>query len=127
MAASSQLDRVTAELEDAHKSLATALARIEVYRQREKLLRAEIAQLRCAASGGGGNAQNGAGGDQQQQQQHAHSQQHQERREPPAPASARPAYVTEIDEHVPVLLVPSAAGGRKVRFAKEKRSPPRVR
>lgn len=42
----SDFENVKAQLEDTQESLAAAFARIEVFRQREKLLLAEVSKLR---------------------------------------------------------------------------------
>jgi hypothetical protein len=134
----SDFDRVLTELQDTQQSLIASLARIEVYRQREKIMSQEIATLRTsqaasqaeAPAGGAAAEESGAGGAATAAATAAAA--------PGGPvasstaalttvplpavdgkdaaaASERPAYITEIGEHVPVMLV--GGGGRKVRYA----------
>ena len=111
-------DRLKAELDDTRESLVAALARVEAFRQREKLLSRELGRLRTIAaqerlaqhaagvrSSGDAAAADAAGAapaeapplPQQQQQQQQQPQ--------------RPAYITECGETVPIVLLSSPAGG----------------
>ncbi|GBF88193.1 hypothetical protein Rsub_00905 [Raphidocelis subcapitata] len=114
----SDFERVQAELEDTQESLVAALARIEAYRQRERVLAQEMARLRTGAGSAAGS-QPGTPAAAAAAVAGAFA---------PAPAAAegaaaaaagggaaaegRPAYITEVGDTVPVFLV--GPGGRKI-------------
>jgi len=131
----SDFENVKAQLEDTQESLAAAFARIEVFRQREKLLLAEVSKLRTAQ---GANAlpanqqlqpqqesstlstssNPGAASSVQQLQDSAPSS------SPAAPTAAQqtdpqqqqqqqagpqvPCYITDVEGHLPVMLLSSS-------------------
>lgn len=130
---------IKAQLEDTQESLAAAFARIEVFRLREKVLLAELAKLRiggqlaaaaapaadASAPDGpavgaavAGTAAHSAVADSQQQssgetdklQPRQPEKQQQEEQQLNWPL---PCYVTEVEGHLPVMLISSV--GRKVR------------
>lgn len=110
-------EQLKAVLEDTQSSLAAAFARVEAYRIRERLLTQEITKLRL--------------GDEGQAQATATPQAAGSTAEGAAPSSngaadagaassgaeastseiTLPAYITPIQDHLPVILV---SGGRKV-------------
>ncbi|KAF8069683.1 Oxr1 [Scenedesmus sp. PABB004] len=108
---------VVAQLEDTQESLAAAFARIEVFRLREKLLAAELARLRI-----GGEAQQGDAADGPPGGDGAPAAAAQQAPEPPPPPAAPPSepadapdwplpcYVTEVEGHLPVMLINSSTG-----------------
>lgn len=113
---------VRAQLEDTQESLAAAFARIEVFRMREKLLVAEMAKLRlgdqpnsegaaAAAADTDGTAAGAVAATtvpgRQQPSSSQPEQQQQQQQQPPLPC-----YITEVADHLPVMLISS--GGRKV-------------
>jgi hypothetical protein len=132
---------IKAQLEDTQESLAAAFARIEVFRLREKVLLAELAKLRIAgqpaaaaaatAPAAAAEAPNGAAAvastatnsagtaaaQQQQTSSPADSSQPEQQEDPQQSEQQAdwplPCYVTEVEGHLPVMLISS--GGRKVR------------
>lgn len=134
----SDFENVKAQLEDTQESLAAAFARIEVFRQREKLLLAEVSKLRTAQATAAAAA--AAAGDAEQQQADgtpstaaaaagsstpattpppgdaqpppAQPQQQQQQQADAYEGPELPCYVTEVEGHLPVMLV-SGSNGRK--------------
>lgn len=134
----SDFENVKAQLEDTQESLAAAFARIEVFRQREKLLLAEVSKLRTAQATAA--AAVGAAGDGEQQQGNDTASitaaaaasstpaaaPPSDAQTPPPPAQQPqqqqqadafegpelPCYITEVEGHLPVMLV-SGSSGRK--------------
>jgi hypothetical protein len=130
---------IKAQLEDTQESLAAAFARIEVFRLREKVLLAELAKLRiagqpataipapaaaaelsddaAAVAGTAADSAAAAGVQQQQTSSPADSSQAQQQEEQQQIEQQAdwplPCYVTEVEGHLPVMLISS--GGRKVR------------
>lgn len=116
-----QFEQLKAQLEDTQESLGAALARIEVFRLREKALVAEIAKLRLGSKpddAAVGDADDSAPATQQSTKaEQVDSQpaagtaagQHQAKQQSTWPM---PCYVTEVEENLPVLLINSV--GRKV-------------
>lgn len=90
-------------LEDAQDSLIAAMARIESYRQTVAALRHEIGQLRAQNVAGGAAITPGGGAANPGSD------------EPAQAAAPRPAYICELGEEVPLLLL--AGGEGKVRGA----------
>jgi hypothetical protein len=106
-----EYDALLTHLEDTQASLAAALARVEAFRLKEKLLVQELAKLRVQGAHGSPQdspkgkhhaspATSSAGGKEQQADKAA---------EPAGPPI--PCYITEMEGHLPVLLV---SGSRKV-------------
>jgi hypothetical protein len=137
----SDFENVKAQLEDTQESLAAAFARIEVFRQREKLLLAEVSKLRTAqaakATAGpstdtqpqlqqdGSSAGTSSSAAGSQEQQHVSTaapagtpssmqgagpaqQQQQQPQQQPDPAPDLPCYITEVEGHLPVMLLSSS-------------------
>lgn len=121
-----QFQQLKAQLEDTQESLGAALARIEVFRLREKILAAEIAKLRlgepvgteaavlAAADATAATEVQGqptaAGHLSSQPLDPATAEQHETEQHSKWPI---PCYVTEIGDNLPVMLFGGA--GRKVR------------
>lgn len=110
-------EQLKALLEDTQASLAAALARIEAFRLREKILAQELAKLRI----GGKAAETAAATDAVTQPVTAapatqptadgNSQTTQPPEQQCETSAKLPVYITELLDHVPVLLV---SGGRQV-------------
>jgi hypothetical protein len=116
----SDFDRIAAELEDTQESLVAALARIEAFRQREKVMAQELARLRTADSGTSGDGATGAADTRAAPCSPAidaapacaaPSDAPAASKEPKPEVADRPVYIVEIADQVPVMLV---SGGRKV-------------
>eukprot|EP00878_Enallax_costatus_P009539 GHUV01009969.1.p1 GENE.GHUV01009969.1~~GHUV01009969.1.p1 ORF type:complete len:543 (+),score=153.99 GHUV01009969.1:403-2031(+) len=117
-----QFQQLKAQLEDTQESLGAALARIEVFRLREKALTAEIAKLRLgepvddassatvhATPATTAQQQPGTTGQASSQPTAAETaEQHETEQQPKWPI---PCYVTEIGDNLPVMLI--GAAGRK--------------
>lgn len=109
-----QFEQLKAQLEDTQESLGAALARIEVFRLREKALIAEIARLRLgeqpeeADTAADKHAAGGAAAAQQQHAAGAFSSQQAEAAEQQCaeqqPKWPIPCYVTEVEGNLPVML-----------------------
>eukprot|EP00775_Hariotina_reticulata_P009710 gene9710-9869_t len=104
-----QFDYVSARLEDLENSLAAAVARIEIFRLREKQLLAELAtKLQQDLHQGLVKADTGT----QTEQTCEAAPQHKTADAPGViPLSNTSRYITEVDGHLPVMLVSPA--GRK--------------
>lgn len=105
-----EYDALLAHLEDTQASLAAALARVEAFRLKEKLLVQELAKLRVQSAQPNQDSPKG--------ERHASpktsSAGSKEQQADKAEASAGPpipCYITEMEGHLPVLLV---SGNRKV-------------
>lgn len=113
-----QFEQLKAQLEDTQESLGAALARIEVFRLREKGLVAEIAKLRLGEQPdeAADTAENHAHADAATaQQQPAAGPAAEAAEAEPQPKWPIPCYVTEVEDNLPVLLFGN--GGRKVSLA----------
>lgn len=114
-------DRLAAELEDTQESLIAALARIEAFRLRERVIALELARLRAGeqpeASALGADIATAAGRaaaaapSTTSQAGAAGTAAYQPAPKEQRPVSDRPSYITDIGDQVPVLLL---SGGRKV-------------
>lgn len=134
----SDFENVKAQLEDTQESLAAAFARIEVFRQREKLLLAEVSKLRTAQAAhppAGDKSQHqhdsssvstadAAAGQTSAQQQDSTAAASTHAAPPSTSSSLQegptqqqdpgpdlPCYITEVEGHLPVMLLSSS--GRK--------------
>lgn len=141
--------QLQAQLEDTQESLAAAFARIEVFRLREKLLLAELAKSRIAGQPNVGTApadaadavtavaaaetaEHSTGTADVCQQQGCsqpgssppqHKEQQQQQQVDQQADWPLPCYVTEVEGHLPVMLISS--GGRKVRHHSAAKVPER--
>jgi hypothetical protein len=108
----SDFEAAKAQLEDTLESLGAALARIEVFRQREKLLLAEVAKLRNeAAAAGGGCTQPADSANASAAAQAPEQSQEQQQLPQTQPQQQQPTYITECEGQLPVMLL--AADGRR--------------
>jgi hypothetical protein len=103
---------VKCALDDCQSALAAALARIEAFRIRERILAQEMAQLRLGNDPGSATASPGGAAAPEAASEPAASPEGRCEAEPPSNGADVPAYITHLRDHCPVVLI---SGGLRVR------------